>query len=170
MQLWICLNWLVWSKTCRNLGVAVLDNTCAKQRAQLLLYVSGVPVLKPISNFYYLNGGVSSFQKLFDNFVLFLGPENCLRKRFFKNGISLLPCLLRRALVVIFFRPWSGDLFNVNFWSSWFRYIGFWVGWCCGRLFDGSKRPWILWSDRAPAPGLEEMSNIESARRVRSFF
>ena len=104
----------------------------------------GVPVLKPISRVHYPNGGVAWFQGLFCNFVLLSGPERWLRKRFVKYGIPLSLWLLRRAVVVIFSRPGSGKSSWVNFrWlhsPSRFCFIVVVSWWCCGILFQCSKR------------------------------
>ena len=77
----------------------------------VLLYTSGVPVLKLISRCHYHIDGVSWFQRLFDTFVSLSGPKEMTYLQAICHKWHSLVALTSTSGsgIVIFSRPGSGN-------------------------------------------------------------
>ena len=82
----------------------------------VLLYTSGVPVLKPISSCHYHIDGVSWFQGLFDTFVSLSGPKEMTYSQAICHKWHSLVALTSTSGcgIVIFSRPGSGEIVVIS--------------------------------------------------------
>ena len=82
----------------------------------VLLYTSGVPVLKLISSCYYHIDGVSWFQGLFDTFVSLSGPKEMTYSQAICHKWHSLVSLTSTSGcgIVIFSRPGSEEILFIS--------------------------------------------------------